>query len=272
MSSESILLAIHRRDLRAQVFNALTGHTGKIRSAPTVQRALEETEQSRASLLIIELSLPPSGGLTLVSRIKSRLRPHPGFLFVTMEDDDTNPVRFRCDALLRLPIDAEELSAKIAAYRMADPEATPVPELPRPLGEHLLDAGTITAEQLQAALTSQKNDRRPLGEILARDHGIDERAIAEVIARQRNLRLTDPDHAPIDHRALALINKRYALSHSVYPLAVVGSATRPRVVISMANPNDLRLKDDIQFMTGMVVEETISSPSAIRRAIIQAYE
>ena len=118
MDIGSILIAVHDRAMRDMIFRVLMRHSGKIRCASTVGKAISEIETFRPDLMIISTELPPSGGLTLVSRVKSRYKPAPGFLFVTSElTDDTESVGFPCDALLPLPIDPDELAKRIAAFR-----------------------------------------------------------------------------------------------------------------------------------------------------------
>ena len=56
------------------------------------------------------------------------------------------------------------------------------------LGEMLVDDGSITVEQLKAALSEQHNERRPLGRILVEQDLISKPGLISVLARQFTMR------------------------------------------------------------------------------------
>ena len=50
------------------------------------------------------------------------------------------------------------------------------------LGELLLENGLLTPEQLEAALSVQRRERRPLGQVLLAQGLVDEKALARVLS------------------------------------------------------------------------------------------
>ncbi|MFZ4668085.1 MAG: GspE/PulE family protein [Microthrixaceae bacterium] len=142
-----------------------------------------------------------------------------------------------------------------------------VAEERRKMGEILLDAGIIDAEQLLDALQSQQETGRRLGEILLDRGQVDEHQLAGVLAEQfhidrADLRLMDPD--PV---AVARVTEELARKHKVIPLYVDEES---RVSLVTGEPLGV---DAIRELTQHChrIRIMVGSTSDIERMLDQAY-
>jgi len=71
---------------------------------------------------------------------------------------------------------------------------------------------------------------------------------------------------PLDH--LTLLPREIAVRHGVLPVLVQDE----RIFLAMANPDDKRVIDELEFVTGKRVFPYVAPPSALSRVIDQCYE
>jgi type IV pilus assembly protein PilB len=134
------------------------------------------------------------------------------------------------------------------------------------LGQHLLAAGAITAEQLSAAVEEQRRTRERLGTVLVRK-GVAPEHIAKALAAQLRINYAA---APLHPKAnaIALVDGPTARRLGIVPLAVTERVLR----VATADPLNLQSLDDIQFRTGRRVEAEVAVPAAIEAALSAAYD
>ena len=135
------------------------------------------------------------------------------------------------------------------------------------IGETLIEAGLITKEQLDNALTLQKGKNKRIGKVLIELGYINEVQVAETLSRQLSIKIVDCTKASPSKEILALVPKDIAESKVVLPLEKTGK----KLVLAMADPLDWRTTDDISFQTGLRVEVAVSSESTILQAIENLY-
>jgi len=135
------------------------------------------------------------------------------------------------------------------------------------LGEILVSAGLINAEQLQQALAVQKRSRRRLGEVLVSMQVVSEQDIVEALSAQLGIPTVDLDDVNPEPEALALVPVDIARRHHILPLA----KTQERIVLAMSNPLDVVALDYVRARTGCMVEAQVASRSEILRRITQYY-
>lgn len=103
------------------------------------------------------------------------------------------------------------------------PDAPPPVRKPR-LAQLLFDQGAITAEQMRAALVSQRHRDLPIGEILVTQGAITEARLLQALAEQIGTRLLPEDHPPPDPALAGLLPAGLAIRLNAVPLRRAGSA------------------------------------------------
>ncbi len=132
------------------------------------------------------------------------------------------------------------------------------------LGEVLMEAGTITRDQLERALEEQRLRRgKRLGQILVELGLTSERAIIEALAIKFNLPFLDLDQAGIDPTVMSRIPRELALKYQILPVAMDGD----ELVVALADPLAFEGVDLLRFSTGIKVRKVLASPSRIAREL-----
>lgn len=148
--------------------------------------------------------------------------------------------------------------------------------IPRPiahsrLGESLVRAGTITDEQLAAALEIQHDAEDPklrLGSVIVAQGFTSEEAIAHALADQLDLSFIDLMNTEIDPELIRLLPQKMAHKHQVVPL----EQTTDKLLIAISDPTNLTAVDDVKAATGIGrIELRVAAMSAVRAAIDELY-
>ena len=135
------------------------------------------------------------------------------------------------------------------------------------LGDILVEAGVISGQQLQEALTKQKILGKRLGKVLV-DTGITtEDSIATTLATQMNIPYLNLNEITIPPEVLTTIPDGIVRSHNLLPVKLEGN----RLQITMADPLDVFIIDEITFQTGYELEIGISPESQIEAAVKHYY-
>lgn len=135
------------------------------------------------------------------------------------------------------------------------------------LGELLVRAGRITAEQLQTALAGQAQTRKPLGSTLVALGYITEETMRDALCAQMHVNFFDLDRLEIDPALARLINEKYALRRLVVPLFRAPQA----LVVAVDDPTDVTLIEELQQLLQLRVEIVTSTTAKIQRAIARLY-
>lgn len=137
------------------------------------------------------------------------------------------------------------------------------------LGEFLVGAGRITPAQLQAALDEQAAWGGRLGQNLIDQGLIDERALADALARQLYLRIVDLDRTPPGDDAVRLLPVWLAERYGLIALAV--SRERSKILVACADPTGNDGLREVRRVTGLVPVACIATPTQIDRATRRWY-
>jgi regulator of replication initiation timing len=138
----------------------------------------------------------------------------------------------------------------------------------RRIGEILLNTGYITEDQLEDALHDQvSRPQRRIGTILVEKGYVSEEAVAQTVARQFDLPFVRLTGEMVDVVAPRLINGQLAKHRQCIPI----TAASDRVVLAMANPQDLIALDDVELASGRRVMPVVATASDISAAIVRYY-
>jgi len=135
------------------------------------------------------------------------------------------------------------------------------------LGEMLVKAGLVTQDQLQEALTAQRQSGEKLGFSLVNLGYVKEDEITHLLSEQYGVPSINLRHFEIDESVINLIPCEVSQKYLVVPVNRTGAT----LTIAMADPTNVFAMDDIKFMTGYNVEPVVASEMAIREAIDQYY-
>lgn len=139
------------------------------------------------------------------------------------------------------------------------------------LGELLVNGGFIDNNQLQKAITVQKQEGGLLGEILVKLALVKEEQIIAVLGKQLNIPYfslgTGMLRPSADEALLHLIPYDFAVKNFVLPL----SRTLKSLSLAMADPLDLILIDSLRKLTGYEINPVIATKTDIVNAIEEYY-
>jgi type IV pilus assembly protein PilB len=129
------------------------------------------------------------------------------------------------------------------------------------LGDILVQAGVISDQQLQDALTKQRSTGRRLGEILISENIITEVRLAEALSTQLKLPMfTLTRYRPMPE-AIKSVPRHVAERLQVIPLSIVEGDL---LLVAMVNPLDLLGQDEIRMLTGRDLKIGITTETEIK--------
>ncbi len=137
----------------------------------------------------------------------------------------------------------------------------------RLLGERLIEAALITPDQLSLALREQKRTGERIGEILINLGFVAQEQISAVLASQAGVAFVQLDNYLIEPAALKTIPEAMARRHKMIPILL----EPPRLTVALANVFDMVAVDEVQRVTGYVVDAVSSTEIGILAAIDQYY-
>lgn len=136
------------------------------------------------------------------------------------------------------------------------------------LGELLVNAGAITAANLQAALGEQKVSHMRLGEVLIKNGYLTEMHLAEALSAQLGLPFISLVKERPNQNALSMISENVATRLNVIPLALTYDG---KITVAMSDPMDTLAIDEIRMMTNREVDIRIATSSDINKALTTYY-
>ncbi len=139
----------------------------------------------------------------------------------------------------------------------------------RRLGELLIEAGSISDRQLNAALNEQRKWGGRLGGILVEMGFLEEKAMMHVLARQLGLSTVDLESVDVSVQVTQHLKIDLAERYGVFPLRF---DTQSNVLaIATADPTNADAVQELEFATGAKIAQEVASASAIDRAIRKYY-
>ena len=140
------------------------------------------------------------------------------------------------------------------------------------LGDLLVEAGTITQDQLTQALNVQKTEKKGqrLGVVLMDLGFTDEKHIMKALCSQLKLQPVDLSNIRIPEEITKLTEEAVLRKHNLIPFQF--HEKNPNVIkVAMSDPLDIRAMDDISIITGLQIERYVATPSDIAAAIDRYY-
>ncbi len=136
----------------------------------------------------------------------------------------------------------------------------------RELHEALLDAGLITAEQLERAKQARR-EGQSITDVLIAQGAVTQRDVAMAFSLQLNLPLIDLKRHAVQPRALELVPQEIAQRHHLVPLDIIDG----ELLVVMENPLDIQALEDVAIRAGMPVRPMVGTRDDIQRAHLLYY-
>ncbi len=137
------------------------------------------------------------------------------------------------------------------------------------LGDLLVQRGSLTQELLNRAIAlqqEQEKDKR-LGEILMKDGLVSKVEIGHALEQIQGIPYVDCPPASIDGSVLDLVPQAIAVRCCALPLEIKGR----KLVVVMAEPQNLSFLDELRFSVGMPISPQFSFREDILSAIDKYY-
>jgi hypothetical protein len=141
----------------------------------------------------------------------------------------------------------------------------------RRIGEILIERGAITQDDLETALSFQRERGIRLGAALIAKGLLTEEDLAAALGQALDIPVIDiPEE--VDLAALNLLKSTFCESHEVFPLHLEDSRSgRRQLTLAAADPLDHPVLEEAAFVTGCRVIPVLATPSQIRLAILRHY-
>ena len=137
----------------------------------------------------------------------------------------------------------------------------------RRLGQILVEAGTISAEALEAALVRQKSTGEKIGEALIAMGAASRHDVLAALALQCKLPFLWSEEIPSVLPVVKNLSPKYLRQYTVCPIALEGST----VTVATADPTNLLVLDDLRQTLGLHITLCVAPPPAILEAIERTY-
>lgn len=135
------------------------------------------------------------------------------------------------------------------------------------LGELLIEAGVITAEQRDKAMQEQKRLGKRLGETLVSLGVITEEVMARALSAQMGLPFKELRFMSVALGVLDLAPESLVRKHRALPIEI----NNGRLTIAMSDPLNVFAADEIKRATRMPVDTVVITESDLLRALDQYY-
>jgi len=137
-----------------------------------------------------------------------------------------------------------------------------------PLGQLLLEAGTLTEHQLNEALERQKSDGRRLGILLVEAGFIDEITLTQTLSKQLNAPWVSLYHVDFSRHLLNLIPRGIAERYCLIPVYVRSSRRHGNTLyVAMNDPLNHEAMQACAASSQLPVRAMVAPPTDIRNAI-----
>lgn len=188
-----------------------------------------------------------------------------------------------------IPIDADDQVKPVFVVPETKAEKAESPKVQ--LGQRLIDAGLIRADQLETALAHQEAEEerlralseqqgtatqgrtkrirfKRLGEVVAELGLVDESDLLPMLGEQLGVEGVRLREGLIDPNAVRLIPREYAERLKVLPLMRI----RDELTVAMADPQDLASIDTLSRLSGCRIRPVFTLVAGIERLLPRCYE
>ena len=132
------------------------------------------------------------------------------------------------------------------------------------LGRLAVEARLITDEQLEKTVREQRRTGKPLPNLLQELCGLSPETVRHLMVEDAGIERVDVDHVKVDSEALKKVPSQFAFQHKLLPI----SLSENRLTVAMANPFELAILDQLQFMTRLYIDARYAPESKVMEAML----
>src|SRR5258708_20356058 len=136
------------------------------------------------------------------------------------------------------------------------------------LGESLQERGQISAESLQQLFKEQQGKMVRLGELILERGLVDKPSLVKALEEVSRVPYLDCTTVRCDPAALQSIPKAMAVRLDILPIHM----DQARIVVAMAEPQNVATIDELQFTTGKDISPRLGFRAEILSAIVRNYD
>ncbi|MBA2124111.1 type II secretion system protein GspE [bacterium Unc6] len=137
----------------------------------------------------------------------------------------------------------------------------------RPLGRMLKEAGLVTEKQLEQALEEQRTSGKFLGRVLIELGFVSEEDVLQALGFQAGIETVDLDNLEIQRNVIDKISASVAKIYNIIPVRFENNT----LAIAIADPLNINIMDDLQFMLDCKVKSVVAKEDSIIRALQKYY-
>jgi hypothetical protein len=136
-----------------------------------------------------------------------------------------------------------------------------------PIGQILVEGGSIDGRQLRAGLDWQRRRGGRLGGALVHLGIIDEAAVVVALGVQLGIPVIDLANRHIDRDVLRLVPERVIESRRVLPVELLAETRRGPLLVATSDPLDMAALDEVAFVSGKGIRAVLAPKVQIDIAI-----
>ena len=118
------------------------------------------------------------------------------------------------------------------------------------LGALLVRGGALTGEELEAALSQQKESGLRLGELLVERGLVTRAAVARALSEQHSLEFVDLGATPIDPEVSSLLSSSLARRYGAVPVRFLDDGA---LLVAVSDPTNVIHSDDLRLALGVPI-------------------
>lgn len=143
---------------------------------------------------------------------------------------------------------------------------------PLKLGEILVRAGIVDEAQVKNALQYKKDHGGPLGAAMIALGYLTEENLLSVLAHQLKLSRIRLENRDVPSDILSMLPAEKAQKYNVLPVDRKEMHGTAYLLVAMSDPTNLKLIDDIQFITDCRVRPALATTAEIESAVERCYK
>ncbi len=136
------------------------------------------------------------------------------------------------------------------------------------LGELLTERNLLSTQQLEKALSFQKERGGLIGEILVELGFVKEEDIAQALTAQYGFPYLPLSNYEINPEIINVIPGRVSRQYLLIPIDRIGN----NLTLAMSNPLNVQAIEDVELLSGCSVQTFVSTSSDVKKAIEKYYK